>query len=434
MKDFFNYIKNIYKESAWLLCRFVILAVYLTVSSILANKMQLVELTYFNSMIVVASFASIIGFGISNGIGIFVNQNINDNQKIDNYITFGLKISIIFSFILTLLLMVFYKPLLHFVFNLPYTIDYTFYFIMIGYVFVYTINEYLSNIKIKLKMMKNELILTVIKSFLIITTFFAIYKYAGLNLNLIGITYLLITCIIFYISLFSMCRSNVIKIKIESNLKSRINSKEMKIIIENIISDSVWQIGFGLTSLIILNVSEVYFNQHSYFENVLDIVNALYFGFVVINGIVITRSLGNGDFDSAYKSGKYSIIFSVLIWFVYASIVLIFSNPIISGMSSEIRDNVITTLVLYLLLYLLYFISWNLLSYVLCWGGKILPLMILEILCTSYFIALYLISLVVSFSLVSIYLLIMIPTIIECLFGLIWFFRKNWMVKLSKSD
>lgn len=53
---FWNYFIKTYKKSGLLILKGLIVAVYLTVSSVFANRMNLPELTYFNAMISLSYF------------------------------------------------------------------------------------------------------------------------------------------------------------------------------------------------------------------------------------------------------------------------------------------------------------------------------------------------------------------------------------------
>ena len=91
--------------------------------------MNLLNLTYFNAIIGVAYFSEIIGFGISNGIGIYVNQNFKNKNKVDYYVKIGGYINCLFSLVFVIILACCYYPILHLLLGLPKDIDYTFYFL-----------------------------------------------------------------------------------------------------------------------------------------------------------------------------------------------------------------------------------------------------------------------------------------------------------------
>lgn len=106
-KEFWKYFKDTYKSAKWLVVRYLIVAVYLTVSSIIANKMSLNNLTYFNAIIGLATFGNLLSFGISNGVGIFINQNIHNKDKVSYYTKVGMYLNFVFSFICVIMLLVF---------------------------------------------------------------------------------------------------------------------------------------------------------------------------------------------------------------------------------------------------------------------------------------------------------------------------------------
>ena len=130
---FFKEFIDTYKSAKWLILRYLILALYLTVSSIIANKMELTNLTYFNAVLSINGFVSIFSFAIVNGVGVYLNQNINDQKKVNYYVKLGLYINTLIIFSTIILLAIFYRPMLHILLNLPRDIDYKFYFLMIAY-------------------------------------------------------------------------------------------------------------------------------------------------------------------------------------------------------------------------------------------------------------------------------------------------------------
>ena len=104
-KKFFTYFWNTFRESKLLLLKYIIVAVLMSVISILSNLLNVKNLTYLNAFLSLYAFASIIAFGISNGISIFMNQNIGSKFKVRKYAKVGFEINIIFSFFATILLL-----------------------------------------------------------------------------------------------------------------------------------------------------------------------------------------------------------------------------------------------------------------------------------------------------------------------------------------
>jgi Na+-driven multidrug efflux pump len=433
-KEFWKYFFTTYKNAKWLILRYLIVAVYLTVSSILANKMNLIDLTYFNAIMEIAAFGDLIGFGLSNGVGIFVNQNIKNKDKVDYYIKVGLYLDIIFSLLFIILLAIFYKPILHNLLDLPNNINYSFYFIMLIYIFFVCILNYFVHTFSNLEMFMSEMIISIIQCVLIVLGFIIIYYGFNLSLSLIPIVYILtmICCIIY--SIINLNYNKATKINIFKAVKIKFVKKEGIIIWRMAIAQIVWQVGYTMLAYFLLQVSEVIFNQYAYFENVLDIFNGLFFSFITLTSVDICRRLGEGNFDEAYKDGEYSLYSTLIIWFAYFILSLIFSYPIINGMSSDIKSYALLSMILYVTMHLFRFLSWNLISYILCWGGELKILVWQEVFVTIYFIVFYFIGKYLPQNIYLSYGIITIPVIFQTILGYCIFRRKKWMKKLSNDE
>lgn len=128
-KGFLRYFTGTLKESKFLLLKYIIVALLYSVISILANLLGVSELTYLNAFLSLYAFSSIIAFGISNGISVFMNQNIGSKFKVRKYAKIGFEINIIFSLFATILLVLFPKFFMEIL--MDYTPEnYTFYYII----------------------------------------------------------------------------------------------------------------------------------------------------------------------------------------------------------------------------------------------------------------------------------------------------------------
>lgn len=431
-KDFWSYFGSSFKKSKWIIVRHIVIALYLTVSSIIANKMNLTNLTYFNSVFGLTYFSELIAFGIANGIGVYINHNIENKNKVNNYIKTGLYLHIISSFIWVVLLAVLYKPLLHGLLYLPQTIDYTFYFLMLIYCFLVSILTYIVNILKELEIFFGELLLAIIQSILIILGFFLALWAFDLSLYFIAFSYIFaaICAIIFgFIYLYKKININLLK-----PTKLSLTKTEFFTIVKMTLTQFVWQIGYTFLSYFILKSSEIIFNQYAYFENVLDILNGFYFSFVVVTSIDIARSLGENNFKETYKIAKYSLWATFVIWAIYFIISVSISIPLINGMSIDIQENAFICLILYLFIYLFRFLSWNLMSYILCRGGEVKLIFWQELCCSIYLVALYFIAGFIPSNIFLIFSLVALPTIFQTILGLIMFKRKKWMKNLNHSS
>lgn len=431
-KDFWKYFFNTYRKAGLLVVRYVLVALYLTVTSIIANKMELDNLTYFNSVIGLGLFGDLIGFGIAQGVGLLVNQHIKDREKASNYIKVGSCINVIISFLFVIILGVCYKPVLNDFLGLGLDINYTFYFIMLIYILLSSVLVYLVHILKELKMFKAEVWLAIIQGLLLIFGFLVTYFSFDLSLNVVGIVYVISSLIAIIFVCLYFRYNKTLSVSLISRINMKLDKKEMMVIFEMCLLQVIWQVGYSATSYFILRVSDVYFNQYSYLENVLDIFNGLFFAFVAVTSIDICRRLGEGDFEKSYLEGKRSLKATLVIWFIYLVLSVILSPFIIEGMNENIRINVYIVLLLYVVMYLFRFLSWNLISYILCWGGEMRILVWQEVVSSAYLVILYILGNIIPNNIYLIYGLITLPSIGQTILGMIIFRRKKWMKKISE--
>lgn len=85
-------------------------------------------------------------------------------------------------------------------------------------------------------------------------------------------------------------------------------------------------------------------------------------------------------------------------------------------------------------MHLFRFLSWNLISYILCWGGELKILIWQEVVATTYYIGLYFLAPFLPVNIYLTYALITLPVIAQTILGLVIFKRKNWMKKLSEDN
>ena len=86
---FWKYIKQVFVEGKMLFIKYVCLAVLSTIISVIANRLDIPSLTYFNAVLSVSYFATIIAYGISNGVGVYINQNFKNEKKVNKYAQIG---------------------------------------------------------------------------------------------------------------------------------------------------------------------------------------------------------------------------------------------------------------------------------------------------------------------------------------------------------
>lgn len=184
---FWKYFLKVYKHSSFLILQGLIIAVYLTVSSVLANRMNLVQLTYLNAMVSISYFSQIIGFGISLGVSVYINQNYKNKEKVAFYTKIGLYLTILLGFIFVLLLFIFKDFFLSTLMNIDVAGNYVFYYLIIAYIFLNCIASYIVNILKNLKHFAMTIIISVILGVMLIVGFLLLYLTGNLMVNYIGI-------------------------------------------------------------------------------------------------------------------------------------------------------------------------------------------------------------------------------------------------------
>ena len=422
--SFFKYFINIYKNASFLIIEGIIIALYLTASSVFANQLNLSNLTYFNSMFTVVSLATIMGFSFASSMGIYINQNFKNKAQKDKYIKLGFIISIIVSTLLTLFLVVFKNFVVETFLGISVD-SYTFYYTMVFVCFLSFINYYLRHILKNLKQFKIQILLSIIYGSLLILGFALLVLTNGLALNFIGALYVAITIINFIIVYTAFLKSKHIKLNLFKLKGVKITKEEALTTFYISFSELVWQVGYMLVALTLLKVSELYFNAYAYYENVLDIFNTFFFSFIVITSIEVTRDLGSNNLDRAYKHGVYSILSVIIIWAFYAVISMVLFVPINAGLNTQVQSVGLVSMILYVLLHLPRFLAWNFSTYLLPSGGKVKTIFILEVLSTAYIITIFLLAPYLPQNIYLIYFLIGLDNIIKLPIFFAMFKSKN---------
>ena len=160
---FWPYFFNILKESKWLLLRYFIVGVYLIVVGIIANKLNIQELTYYNAMITLCFFGEMMAFGFSEGFGIYINQKISDLDKAKKYAKMGLYFTIGFVFLVSIVFGCFPNFILKTILNLEFEVNLTFYYLMLVAMLLMTIFSYINLLLKKVGEFKHQLISTVVE-------------------------------------------------------------------------------------------------------------------------------------------------------------------------------------------------------------------------------------------------------------------------------
>lgn len=431
-KKFFANFWDAFKESKFLIIKYVAVAVLYSIISILSNLLGVEELTYLNAFLSIYAFASIIAFGVSNGIAIFMNQNYGSNYKVRKYAKVGFEINLAFAVVSTVVLASFPKFFIEILMEY-HPQSYTFYYIMCGYFFLSCISSYLTNTMKSLKFFKRQLISEIIPLAVTIVGFLALYFSGEYYLNYIAIAYVVSAAIAIVVSYVLLVKNKQISINFFKFQTVNLTKKQWGVLLSNLAVEFIWQIGYYATAIILIRFSEGIFNTYSYLENVLDVFNGLLFAIGTVNAIKITRLLGKDRFDEAYQQAKYSIYMSLFIWLFYFIASMIFIYPIALGVNDEYFGLMFTVLPCYLAIHLLRFVSWNMGSYMLRLGGKNKPFVIIEIFCTIILIASCFIVKFLPVSVPLAYFVILIPTLIFLPVYLIIFKSKRWMSNINKD-
>lgn len=133
---FLKYFISTLKEAKFLIIKYVIVGLYLIVSGVVTNRLNLNNLTYYNAIITLSFFAEMIGFGFIEGFGIYINQNIQDKEKSKNYAKIGFYWTIVFSLLFIILLACFPNFIIKDVLSIDFNVEYSFYYLMVISIFL----------------------------------------------------------------------------------------------------------------------------------------------------------------------------------------------------------------------------------------------------------------------------------------------------------
>lgn len=431
-KTFSKYFVTTFKESKWLLLKYIVVAILMSIISVLANLLGVEELTYLNAFLSIYAFASIIAFGVSNGISIFMNQNIGSKFKVRKYAKIGFEINFIFSVIATFLLMAFPTFFMETLMDY-HPSDYTFYYIMCGYFLLSCTSNYLANSLKSLKFFKQQLISELVPLLVTIIGFVVLLTCGIYYLNYIGITYIISSAITIVFAYVFLLKNKEISVNFSKLQTINLTKKQWGILLSNLVVEFIWQIGYYASSVMLIRVSEALFNTYSYLENVLDVFNGFLFAFTSVSAIKITRYLGRNNFEEAYKYGKYSIYASMLIWVFYFVCSMILIYPISLGVNKEYVSMMYYVIPCYVGIHFFRFVAWNMGSYLLRLGGKNAPFVVIEIACSVLYILECFVVQYLPSNIFVMYLLLVLPTLIflPVYFGI--FKSKKWMANINND-
>lgn len=429
--NFWKYFFNTLKTARWLIVKYLIVGIYLIAVGIIANRLQLQELTYYNAMITIIYFAEIIGYAFNEGFGIYINQNINNPEKSKQYAKMGFYFSCIFTFVLCLVLALMPELIITKVLGLTFEINYTFYYLMILATFLVAIVNYIAELLKKVELFRFQTSCVIIQCGLILLGLLTLVLNFNLLLVLIGIVYITANLICAITGFVLLLKNNIYKINLLKFEKIHIDKDEKEIILTRTFTELVWEIGYFFLSLFILRSDIVAYNQYCYFENVLDIINGFIFAVFNVTAIKICRHIGSGNKDKAYNYAVNSLKATFLMWGIYAIISFACFVPLRAGMNVDLQASALTSLILYVVVSLLRFIDWNLGSYILGQSEMYTKQsLILECISTVFWISMYILTMFVDINIYVVYIVIAFECIYKIVVQYMWFKRKKWLNKM----
>lgn len=432
-KEFFTYFWQTIKKAKYLIIKGVTIAVLYTVISVLANLLEVVQLTYLNALLALNYFASMISFGVSQGTKILVNQNISVKQRVEKSVKIGIELILILSILTTALLVLFPKFIMVDVMGYEPT-NYIFYYLMCIYFFLTCIYGYLEKSLEQLDMFKPIFISNSVSLTFLIVSFLLLYLIGEYLLTYIAIAYILsavILCATYYILLYKKSEQKINVLKFTT---ITLTKRQWVIILSNFLTEIIWEVGYYATSVFMMRMGDTLFNSYSYLENVLDIFNSLLLTVLVVISLDIARALGEDNFDHAKYIAKNSLLITLFLWGFYAVCSLIFIYPFALGINDKYFSAMFTILPCYVGIHLFRFFTWNFSSYMLRLGGKEnLPLLIIEILSTIWLLVLCFISRFIPNNTFLVYFLITLPDIVTLPILFYLYKRGKWLNNLRKD-
>ena len=430
-KKFWKYFFNTFKESKWLLIRYLIVGVFLIIVGVVTNRLQLNNLTYYNSMMTLCFFAEMLGFGFVEGFGIYINQHFEDQNKSKKYAQLGFVFTVIFSLIFIAILCSTPSFIINTVLGLDFKVDYSFYYLMILSMFVSALLHYTTNLLKKVGLFKFQMICSIVQCLLTILGLLLLVASNNLVLILIGIIYLVTYIICLIVSIALLIKNKTYSVNLLKFKTLQLNKNEILVIFTRAFSEIVWEVGYIFLSLFILKSNVIVYNQYCYLENALDILNGVFFAFVNVSSIKICRNIGVGKEDEAFECGINSLKSTFIIWLGYALLTFVCFIPLKHGLNPELQSSALISTTLYVLIYLLRFVDWNVGTYIVgqseIYAKKGL---LLESFGMLYLIVFYIIAGFLNLNIFTIYLIIMGELIIKIITYCTWFFKRKWTKKL----
>ena len=428
---FWKYFFNTFKESRWLLLRYLAVGIFLIVVGVVANRMQLNDLTYYNSMMTLCYFAEMLGFGFVEGFGIYINQHFENKEKSKHYAKIGFVFTAIFSLVVAIILCCIPNFIVRNILGLQFKVNYAFYYLMIFSMFISAILHYINNLLKKIGLFKFQMICSIIQCILIISGLLLLVVSSNLVLILISIIYIITYLICTIIGIVLLNKNNTYSVNLLKFEKVKLTKNETFVIFTRAFSELVWEVGYIFLALFILRSNVIAYNQYCYLENALDILNGVFFAFVNVSAIKICRDIGAGKEKEAFECGVNSFKSTFIIWISYLVLTFIFFIPLKYGLNIELRDTALISTIFYVLIYLLRFVDWNVGTYIVgqseIYAKKGL---LVESIAMIYWIVFYIIANYITLNIFMIYLIIAIELLIKISIYVTWFLKKKWTKKL----
>jgi len=437
VKDFFRFVGRNFYEARVLFIKYLVAGGLLFILTIIANRLELRALTYFNAMFLLSGTVAIIGFGAANAASIYINQNQTDKREVESNFKLGLWVTLVLAVLLTVFIIIFKEAIFKYFIVFDVYDNYLFFYLMIPTIFFTMLMNYFYFILRRLKSFWFQIFLVVVHYVPLILGVLIISLVFGASLVAIAVVSNIALGVLVPLYLFWVFRFrlevfrtnifNIFKVKV-NNLKTKLKTMTGIISIEGL-----WSIGYTLTFLFVLKKSEALYNSISYFNSFFNLTNGLFFALLTVASIRICRKMGQSRFDECYREGKFIIYQTVLMWVVMAGILLAISPLLFMGMNVDIRETGRQVLWLLLIMLLFNYVDWALSTYIIPLGGKTRFILILTVICLVYKIFIFLFANQITN---NIYLIVALITA-DSAFNIVmtwWYFaKKKWLVNVNDS-
>ena len=433
-KEFWKYFFNTFKESKWLLVRYVVIGIYLIVVGIIANKLQLHDLTYYNSIITLAYFAEMIAFGCSEGFGIYVNQHAHEPKISRKYAKVGFYVTILVVLIFVVLLGAMPNVILKNILHLDFEVNLWFYYIMLIAMVFLAGFRYINTLLARLKVFNVQLITSLSQCALVALSLLLLVLFKNLSLIPIAIIYVLVYLTVLIVSLILLKRNKIHSINILKYERLKLEKHEIRTIVLRCLAEIVWEVGYMFISFFILKANVILYNQYCYFENALDIFNGVFFTFVKLTSIRICTAIGERKRDEAFKHAKYSIYASIVIWFFYALVSFALYLPLKSAMNIDLQATALIPYILYVALSLFRFVNWTMGTYIIGQSEIYINYQFwIEVVFAIYWVLLYLLADIFKGNMYLIFGAIALECTIKIIIDSIKISNKRWTYKFEEG-